>query len=157
MFPWFLFPSLVFLRKKERLKRKALCPWESETDKQTGAQRGHFPTWRRRRRREKGSNAQREWFQKVCQVHLPFPSMNTSENEYLVELWVCSCFGPSSPWLPKGVHLAALKVISIFTLLPSSLFLVGEGVICYWSLATKLKVICPTTGQFEEILKHSSK
>ena len=63
--------------------------------------------------RERKQCTKRKWFQKVCQVHLPFHSINTSENEHLAEVWVCSYLGPSSFWLPS-VHLAALNVISIF-------------------------------------------
>lgn len=96
---------------ESEIKKESFMPTRVR-GRQTGGQRGHFPT-QREEERERKQCTKRKWFQKGCQVHLPFHSMNTSENEHLAEMGVCSCLGPSSFWLPS-VHLAALNVISIF-------------------------------------------
>lgn len=54
--------------------------------------------------RERKEAVQNEWFQKVCQVHLPFHSMNTSENE-----------GRGSLLLPWSYLLLAAQCASGYT------------------------------------------
>lgn len=62
-----------------------------------------------RRRRKKGRTRKEREISKGLPVHLPPHSMNTSEKEFLVEIWVCCFLRPYSFWLnviPMFTHLS---------------------------------------------------
>lgn len=108
--------STVLTKRKDKSER------ETQTDRLTDRE-DTSPHRERRRRREKGSTRERT-VSKWLPVHLPFPSMNMSENELSVEVCICSSLEPSSFWLPCVSIL--LNVIPLFTHL-SRPFISGGG------------------------------
>lgn len=79
----------------------------------------YFPRTERRRRK-KGSTCKEREISKGLPVHLPSHSMNTSEKELSVEIWLCSSLRPYSSWLPSVSIL--LNVIAMFTHLSGYFF-----------------------------------